>query len=329
MSKMRKFPKVKKPNLTACFQPKECWYSKEVNASGKRGLVFSPEKALFPNQSFLIRCKRCLGCRMHRSAQWAFRCWVEAKSHSDNAFLTLTYHDANLPMYGSLVKRHPQLFFKKLRKAISPQKLRYFMCGEYGDLRQRPHYHVCLFGFDFPDKRPVGKGSNGDVLYQSDMADSIWGHGRVWIGNLTFQSAAYTARYILKKALGPDRHEVDEAGLLPYERITEFGEIIEIQAEYAAMSNRPGVGAAWYERFKSDVWPQGTVVHKGSETGAPEYFKRLLERENPELYERVMSERRAFARKAQDHPDHSPDRLEQREAAALNFVSKGRGRNNV
>ena len=40
---------------------------------------------------------------------------------------------------------------KRLRKKYG-SKIRFFQCGEYGELYGRPHYHACLLNFDFPDK---------------------------------------------------------------------------------------------------------------------------------------------------------------------------------
>ncbi|ETR80119.1 nonstructural protein [Chlamydia pneumoniae B21] len=40
--------------------------------------------------------------------------------------------------------KHLQLLLKKLRKRISPHKIRYFECGAYGTKLQRPHYHLLL-----------------------------------------------------------------------------------------------------------------------------------------------------------------------------------------
>ena len=92
-------------------------------------------------------CGQCLPCRINKKRVWTHRIMLESSLHTDNAFVTLTYSDENLPKDGSLVPRHVQLFLKKVRKEIEPARLRFFCVGEYGDRTQRPHYHVALFGY--------------------------------------------------------------------------------------------------------------------------------------------------------------------------------------
>ncbi|HEX2956327.1 MAG TPA: hypothetical protein VHO70_05830, partial [Chitinispirillaceae bacterium] len=46
-------------------------------------------------------------------------------------------------------------FFKRIRKSIYPKKIRYFACGEYGEKRERPHYHSIIFGLNFDDKELI------------------------------------------------------------------------------------------------------------------------------------------------------------------------------
>ena len=98
----------------------------------------------------------------------------EASTHDHNCFLTLTYDEANLPRHGQLLKRDLQLFFKRLRKLMGP--FRYVACGEYGDLRRRPHFHVALFGVDFcADRIPWGAGIRGDSMFVSPTVGLVWG----------------------------------------------------------------------------------------------------------------------------------------------------------
>ena len=43
-------------------------------------------------------------------------------------------------------------FMKRLRKRFKGKRIRFYMCGEYGEQFDRPHFHACIFGVDFPDK---------------------------------------------------------------------------------------------------------------------------------------------------------------------------------
>ena len=90
---------------------------------------------------------------------------------------------------------------KKLRKALGKngKRIRFFHCGEYGESTSRPHYHAIIFGYDFPDKKKWRTTDRGDILYRSPLLETLWDKGSSEIGSVTFESAAYVARYSLKK----------------------------------------------------------------------------------------------------------------------------------
>ena len=184
----------------ACYSPLEGYR--------RIGGGWTPRKQDSAGTRLNVPCGQCIGCRLEYSRQWAIRCMHEAQLHESNAFITLTYADEHLPQDRSLDKREFQLFIKRLRKSIQPQRLRYFHCGEYGAKLGRPHYHACLFGFDFPDKELQRYSKTGEKLYRSDLLDSAWQNkGWALIGEVTFQSAAYVARYITKKITGEAAHD--------------------------------------------------------------------------------------------------------------------------
>ena len=190
-----------------------------------------------------------------------------------NCFLTLTYDDAHLPEHGQLVKRDLQLFFKRLRKNVGP--FRYVACGEYGELKRRPHFHVALFGMDFSsDRIEYSEGIRGDKVYVSKTLADVWqqsgfplGHT---IGSLTFESAAYIARYITKKITGK------AASPLPLFSDPETGEIVLPNPEFLVCSK--GIGRNWFrEFFMSDVFPHGRVITaQGTPAPVPRFYKELL-----------------------------------------------------
>lgn len=129
---------------------------------------------------------------------WAVRIVHEAQMWPQNSFITLTYRPEDLPQGGSLNVEHYQLFMKKLRARNTGHKIRFFHCGEYGEKLSRPHYHAILFNYDFPDKKVFSE-KNGNTIYTSELLEDIWGKGFCTIGDVTFQSAAYVARYVMKK----------------------------------------------------------------------------------------------------------------------------------
>lgn len=242
--------------------------------------MFIEEKGL-DNSQIEVPCGGCVGCRIDRSRQWTIRLLHESRLHDMKTFLTLTYDDLHLPPDGSLNKKHPQDFLKRLRRrharANPGAKLRYYLCGEYGDDLLRPHYHMILFGCDFSDKRTHSKGSQGDQMYISKLLDEIWGHGHCFIGSVTEQSCGYVSRYIMKKINGDMAED-------HYRRINPItGEFIDLQPEYNAMSLKPGIGLDFYEKYKSDFYPRDNACMKGKLFPVPKYYDRQLEKSDPDL----------------------------------------------
>lgn len=299
-----------------CFSPVSAWRSKDVNPTGKRSLVFVESKGL-DNSQIEVPCGGCVGCRIDRSRQWTIRLMHESKLHELKCFLTLTYDDLHLPLNGSLDKSHPQGFLKRLRRRHAfhnnGAKLRYFLCGEYGDTTFRPHYHMILFGCDFADKRRHSKGSNGDQLYISKLLDEIWSFGDCYIGSVTEQSCGYVARYIMKKVNGDLAED-------HYRRVDlNTGEYIDLLPEYNAMSLKPGIGLDFYEKFKSDFYPRDNAVMKGKYYPVPKYYDRQLEKSDPRLLADLKECRveRSLSRKA----DNSSSRLKVREEVLKSRLS--------
>ncbi|AXL15256.1 replication initiator protein [Microviridae sp.] len=197
------------------------------------------------------------------------RCYHEASLYEDNCFITLTYDDEHLPPGGTLIKHHYQDFMKRLRWTFRPRRIRFFHCGEYGEKFERPHYHACIFNLDMPDKRLYSE-RDGVPLYTSELLDSLWGHGFTTVGDVTFESAAYVARYVMKKITGEQAAE-------HYETFDEnTGEIFQKQPEYVTMSRRPGIGKGWLEKYKAEVFPSDTVLINGKLVKPPKFYDNQL-----------------------------------------------------
>lgn len=193
---------------------------------------------------------------------------------------------------------------KRLRKKHGAG-IRFFHCGEYGENFGRPHYHAILFNFDFADKVLWKQTGRGDRLYISDDLSSLWPFGYSTIGDVTFESAAYVARYVLKKVTG-------DAASSHYTWIDpETGEVFERKPEYCTMSRRPGIGKNWYEKFKDDVYPSDFMVSRGVKMRPPKYFDSLYEAEFPDDFEKLKRKRLLGAKKHADN--NTPERLKVRE----------------
>jgi len=258
-------------------------------------------------------CGQCLGCRLDYAQEWAIRCLHESELYDDNCFITLTYAPEHLPMHGSLDKTHFQDFMKRLRDAVAPLLIRFYHCGEYGDKLSRPHYHALIFNFNFPDKYLWTYGQGKNPLYRSKLLEAKWPYGHSSIGAMTKESAAYCARYTIKKIKGQELLKRDpETDLLPYQTIDpQTGQILDLQPEYATMSRNPGIGRDWYEQFKTDVFPSDYVIHKGRRVRTPQYYRRLLEQSDPILSGQLADKRKAKAL-LKTH-DQSYERLNVRE----------------
>lgn len=287
-----------------CYHPIPAWQLlNKKTANGKPTISFkNPYAAPTANRvGIQVPCGQCIGCRLERSRQWAMRCVHESSLHESNAFITLTYSPENLPPNGSLPDYKGgdfQLFMKRLRKAVSPVKIRFFSCGEYGENNNRPHFHACIFGFHFPDKVLYTE-RDGCRLYRSPLLERVWGLGFATVGDVTFESAAYVARYITKKITG-DMAEDHYKGRKP---------------EYTSMSRRPGIGKGWYDVYKGDVFPCDNVVLRGKVMHPPRYYDKLLDNEDPELLKSLKLKRKAKALAVAD--DNTAARLKTKEACKL------------
>lgn len=313
-----------------CYKPLRAWYTGSKNpVTGKRGLSFSkPVDSAFIFMPVSIPCGQCSGCRLERSRQWAMRCLHESRLHSSNCFVTLTFDEQNLPLNGSLDARHIQLFMKSLRERLSrgvtslervpkqaqaapaareSYKVRFYACGEYGESGNRPHYHIVLFGFGFPDRRRFG-GSASQPTYRSPFLESLWPVGHSLIADMTFETAAYVARYVMKKFTG--RGSEDAYTVYDDER----DEIVKLKPEFSQMSLRPGIGKGWYESHRGEIYQArgSQCVLRGMEVRPPVAYDRWLEIDDPVAFERLKRQRVARVRSVRLSPDSSPERLDVR-----------------
>lgn len=284
-----------------CYYPVQGWRGRSLNPTGKRPVVFDRAQG-FSDKPIDIPCGRCIGCRLERSRQWAIRCVHEASLHDDNCFITLTYAETG----PSLCLEDWQKFMKKVRKKYQHKRIRFFHCGEYGETNGRPHFHACLFGHDYHDR--VLEYTRDNIRhYNSPTLEEEWGKGRVEVGDVSFESAAYVARYIMKKITGPSAAE-HYKGKRP---------------EYITMSRRPGIGRGWYEKYKHEVFPEDFIVMRGMKMPVPRAYNRAFEAEHPDEYARIKARR---ADDPKDWYERSCFRLPQKEAyaqARLNLLKRG------
>lgn len=303
-----------------CYKPIHGWRAKRLSENGKRPVVFNPKYG-FLDMPVTVPCGRCIGCRLDKSNEWAARCMHEASLYKDNCFITLTFKDSRLPENNSLDLEIFQKFMKRLRKKCSGTTevwnekkkiwefpIRFFHCGEYGKKHRRPHYHACIFNYDFPDKYHWSTSKNGDKYYRSKILEDLWqDQGFCIIGELTYESAGYTARYITKKFSGDDSdlHYCDQDILYNTGEITN-----EVKPEYATMSRNPGIGKKWYDQFKDDVFPNDYIIVKKRKQKPPKFYEKIFEQEHPMDYAILKNKRKE---KAELSEHNTPERLQKRE----------------
>ena len=286
-----------------CFHPLQAWKTED-------GIKFyNPYKDNRNHKGIKIPCRQCTGCRSEYSRQWAMRNVHEAQLHDRNVFITLTYDDEHLPKNGTLVKDHFRLFIKSLRKPhkklgwTPPKKIRFYMCGEYGEKFGRPHYHAILFNTYFPDSTPIQGKPN---LFDSNILRQIWGKGHVSIGAVTFESAAYVSAYVQKKINGKQKDE--HYAIYNKETGEYFG---QLQQEYANMSRKPGIAGDWLAKYKDRVYQTDDITINGRKMRPPKYYDRLYEIDHQDKMEEIKKNRK----KEMDKLAHlfTPEALKQAE----------------
>lgn len=248
---------------------------------------------------------------MDKARDWSTRLVHEAAQHEQSSFITLTYSDEHLPPDYSINVRDLQLFMKRLRKARSGQKLRFFACGEYGEQGYRPHYHLIMFGYMPDDITPWRKTPSGYVTYRSVELEKVWPFGHVELGSFSRESAGYVARYCLKKVNGKGAED-------HYTRVhPQTGEVIRVQPEFIVMSRRPGIGAAWWDKYSTDCFPSDFLVMDGTKVPVPDYYTRKLEDQ-----ERLKVKQARQAKAQLQLDNNTPERLAVREESLQLRVNK-------
>lgn len=272
-----------------CYHPVTGYRTRAGRSeTGAWPVVFSQSQG-YKDLPVVMKCGQCIGCRLDKSREWAIRCVNESSLYQNNCFITLTYNDYHVDKLHSLVPRDYVLFMKRLRKAHGPN-IRFFHCGEYGEKFQRPHHHACLFNFNFSDRK-LWKIRSGVRLYTSEELSRLWTDpetercfGYSTIGDVTFESAAYVARYVTKKITGKksDAHYGDR------------------RPEYVTMSRNPGIGDAWIRKYIDDVYPEDQVVARDNIIcKPPRFYDNVLDDLDTDTLSHVKAMRRKHAKEHQ------------------------------
>jgi hypothetical protein len=217
-----------------------------------------------------VPCGKCMACRVLRTAEWTVRLTDECKNKK-GMFLTLTYNEENLPANGSLDKAVLQKFIKRLRKSIEPVKIKYYAVGEYGEARQRPHYHLIVSGYRFPDRdlyieKKLYNGVLTDRIRSKEL-DKLWPFGDSDVGEVERKSVQYVAGYIRKKLYGDNQYG---------DRLPPF----------PLMSQK--IGIEYAEKHKDEIFSERGRRSDGKRVIIPRAYKKKLS--NYEISQRAREQ---------------------------------------
>lgn len=204
----------------------------------------------------LLPCGKCLPCRLARAREWSIRIQHDIYQKETTAsFITLTYADNPK----SLSVKVLQDYIKRTREFLRrnfPDKLKsfaYFACGEYGEEKGRPHYHILFIGISAPWFRRHLK--------------HTWSKGFIYIKPITLHRINYVTGYMRKKIKDMD----------------DFCNLHDIHPPFQLQSQ--GIGKSYYEAHKYDLNKNGTVIYRGKEICMPRYYLYLMNRdEDPNFF---------------------------------------------
>lgn len=182
-----------------------------------------------------LPCRNCSECIKLARYEWTNRIVCEAQEYDKMCFLTLTYDNEHLKhsefvdndtgeffSHSTLFYRDFQLFLKRVRKHFKDTKIRFVVCGEYGSLTYRPHYHAILFGLDKSDFAPYSPwtSSNSNMpIFTSPLLTELWHNGLVTIQDFESATARYVAGYVDKKLTGDNslssKQFYNQTGIVP------------------------------------------------------------------------------------------------------------------
>lgn len=300
----------------ACYHPMAgLWYGEYTDKGNKKYLIVGDKVKFISSKAFQrpleqieVPCGHCIGCRLDYSRQWATRCMLEARDHKDNAFITLTYDQEHvkwvpganrdtgeLEPVTTLIPEDLTKFMKDLRRYYkyhyNHDDIRFFACGEYGEETHRAHYHITAFNLPVYDLEYFFTNKNGDKTYLSETLAKIWGKGQVSVGEVTWQSAAYVARYVVKKFKGPDAKD--------------YYKKLGIKPEFVRMSRKPGIARKYYEENKDKIYELDEIIITGKKGQAQvvkpsKYYDRLFDLDSPEAMAAIKERRQKLAMESMD-----------------------------
>lgn len=158
-----------------CLNPRSVKVFPRLDSSNN-GLRAGYSRALVP-------CGHCVACMRNKMDDLSLRLSFEFDDWFQVLFVTYTYDAEHTDM--SLHKKDAQFIIKTLRNRFNsaygetinerffPFHWKYFLTGEYGEKRDRPHYHLLLYLPRKVDWHIIHDASPFGVIVDIDVVHSI------------------------------------------------------------------------------------------------------------------------------------------------------------
>lgn len=194
---------------------------------------------------------------MHELTEW-----------NDSSFVTLTYDDNNLPItpvspigpvqypWPTLQKAEFQKFIKRIRRDLGDTKIKYYACGEYGEDKERPHYHCLFFG--------LGLSRDHRAIIMENWPYCDWKNPQIVKGSFGLvepESIQYVAGYIHSKLSG-------EEARLNYDKYSR---------EPVFRVGSQGLGKNYLLKHAEQISEQGYLTHRSIAHSLPRYYINKLD----------------------------------------------------
>lgn len=220
-----------------------------------------------------VPCGKCLACRIKKRSEWVLRLTHELDYYPDSSFVTLTYDDNHLPIgemgIPTLRKRDLQNCIKRVRKQLPPDhKIKYYACGEYGDVTQRPHYHMIMMG--------LGLSAEHKHIITNAWDKCDWDNDNIYLGSFGLaepDSIRYVAQYIDKKFTGDlADEEYKDKGREPVFRLLS-----------------QGLGLRYAQAHEEQIKQRSGITLNGTQQSIPRYYIKKLDMDTQSLTDHALT----------------------------------------
>lgn len=229
-------------------------------------MCVSPKTIKRGSQFITVSCGHCYQCIRKRKLDWEVRISSELSVSDSSFFSLISYNPENLPEPMVADKKAIQDLIRRLRRffdyTYGPSvKLKYFIVSEYGEMRNRLHYHAIFFI----------KGLDIDRYQWKVLLEKEWGKGFCSAYNLSSNWIHYAVKYMQKSynimlasRLGYDAYDKSHqefskvecsSGLkdeIPYDMVDGY-------PKYYIKGKGYPLPRSWYDKKFSNPWLRSVV----------------------------------------------------------------------